>query len=1000
MRTILIGLCVILLFMGGFVESADAYSAEATFFIDGINIEIDTAYTHWNPTIVIIAQNRDLDIEKILQPPQIDFTYFDASVDFYFGLFDPTVPDDPTVFFVPDTRETSNVAGIALLDIAFGDITSIPSDLVFNTIPVAISPTDVVILLTNAGEYFKIGNFVQDGLTEHFDVELVYVIPEPSTLLLFGLGLLGLVGIKRWGKKLKRKLPFLFLILLIGTTGMVFGSAEPVAAQFTGCGDVTEIPPSECEALVALYNSTGGPSWDDPSNWLVTNTFCRWKDNTTFNSNGWYGVNCEHDASDPGLWHVTEIWLWDKNLSGSIPAKMENLTELKELTLASNNLSGTIPTEFWNLTNLESLDLADNPGLMSAGIPPEIGNLTKLIDLDLSGNNLSGSIPPGLWNLSSLVDLDLANNPQLSDELPSTLPITLSSLTSFYFNETDLCEPLDNTFQDWLASFEWGQLERNVPCDRPGYESYFGYHEHSRDAWEDAEQDTASDRMCWAAAASNVLFWTRWNPNYDGYLFDSSTEMFDAFRTYWSNDGGLMYYGWQWWFTGSSDPATYLWPQSLPTKPGWATVSEGGGYFPYYPPYYTDILLDYYKHWGQWNAMQAIEAFLQEEYGVTISVYRDIQKIQDPEFGHALTVWGIEKNQAGDIESIWVTDSLHNPNRMTRLPVRFNPDQYLWYLAGGDYPYSEDDPDSNWFIGGVHSLRHSSAPSFKRIIDASVDDPVSGSILPSGKIGVVEGDPQSFTIAPATDLRELLVDGSGAACVASDPGTCTYTFPAVTSDHSIQAIFLSEEELATITTSVVVVDPINPSDKGGQISPAGGAEGVAEGQPLITGVVKVKQGEAKTFTFKSDPGYRIMDVLVDGKSQGPAITYTLNATEQTHKIQVKFTKNTNKLAIVKKKCVDPDGIEMPCEKDICHQAKIYVGDQELSGSDKLTVATFSTKSAVVLQTVPTIFNPTNNPNCPAFQVEYRTSDGKPVNEGLFDVEDDIVLTGIIGCNRS
>jgi len=49
----------------------------------------------------------------------------------------------------------------------------------------------------------------------------------------------------------------------------------------TDCSLVTEIPQSECEALVALYNSTNGASWTNNTNWLQTNTPC-----------SWYAVNC------------------------------------------------------------------------------------------------------------------------------------------------------------------------------------------------------------------------------------------------------------------------------------------------------------------------------------------------------------------------------------------------------------------------------------------------------------------------------------------------------------------------------------------------------------------------------------------------------------------------------------------------------------------------------------------------------------------------------------
>ena len=57
-------------------------------------------------------------------------------------------------------------------------------------------------------------------------------------------------------------------------------SAAGVTAMF--CDTVTEIPTSECNALVALYNATGGGSWTVNADWLITSTPC-----------SWFGVECD-----------------------------------------------------------------------------------------------------------------------------------------------------------------------------------------------------------------------------------------------------------------------------------------------------------------------------------------------------------------------------------------------------------------------------------------------------------------------------------------------------------------------------------------------------------------------------------------------------------------------------------------------------------------------------------------------------------------------------------
>ena len=144
------------------------------------------------------------------------------------------------------------------------------------------------------------------------------------------------------------------------------------------------------EALIALYNSTGGSGWTNNLNW-----------NSELDLRMWYGVKV--DVNDRVAW----LELPENNLRGTVPVQLATLTELHFLDLSDNQLSGAIPPELGDLSpqGLVSLDLSANQ--LTGTIPAELGDLRSLNVLHLNDNQLTGAIPAELGELRSLTDLFL-----------------------------------------------------------------------------------------------------------------------------------------------------------------------------------------------------------------------------------------------------------------------------------------------------------------------------------------------------------------------------------------------------------------------------------------------------------------------------------------------------------------------------------------------------------------------------------------------------------------
>ena len=86
-------------------------------------------------------------------------------------------------------------------------------------------------------------------------------------------------------------------------------------------------PETDREALVALYNATGGPDWKRNDNWSSDAPISEW-----------IGVTTDNNG------RVTRLNLSENQLSGEILSELGNLASLTWMDLAGNQLIGCVPS--------------------------------------------------------------------------------------------------------------------------------------------------------------------------------------------------------------------------------------------------------------------------------------------------------------------------------------------------------------------------------------------------------------------------------------------------------------------------------------------------------------------------------------------------------------------------------------------------------------------------------------------------------------------------------
>ncbi len=184
---------------------------------------------------------------------------------------------------------------------------------------------------------------------------------------------------------------------------------------------------AERQALIDLFNLTGGDKWSNNENWCSDKPLREW-----------FGIMTNAAG------HVTSIELPDNNLIGRLPESIGNLESLEYLHLNDNKLVSNIPESIGNCQELYSIWLNNNN--LGGLLPEALSKLRRINTLVLSGNYFDGTIPDWLYDMKSLEQLLLGSNKfkgKISEDIGYMTDLRVLSL-SYNLFEGEFPESIGN----------------------------------------------------------------------------------------------------------------------------------------------------------------------------------------------------------------------------------------------------------------------------------------------------------------------------------------------------------------------------------------------------------------------------------------------------------------------------------------------------------------------------------------------------------------------------
>ena len=192
-----------------------------------------------------------------------------------------------------------------------------------------------------------------------------------------------------------------------------------------------QINVSDSLALVDLYDSTNGDTWQNNINWK-----------TLAPVSTWAGISVNNKR-------VVGITMYGNNALGTIPSSFKNLDGMLYIDLIDNGFRGDLLSYVSNFKEITSIHIGEQ--YLLGPFPSSLGYLPELTSLYIYGPGFNGPIPASFGNLANLKGLDVSYSAHSGDipaEELSNLNFGPHSLvlTSNFYTFREL-EPLVEIFR-------------------------------------------------------------------------------------------------------------------------------------------------------------------------------------------------------------------------------------------------------------------------------------------------------------------------------------------------------------------------------------------------------------------------------------------------------------------------------------------------------------------------------------------------------------------------